>query len=850
MVCGIYSRAKLENMEYPPTQATRHTLPNGLNLILDPDPSAPVVSVQAWIATGSIHEGEKLGSGLSHFLEHMVFKGTRDFSADELARTVQAGGGHWNAYTTFDRTVYYIDGPSASLESFLKCLTGLVFFPTIPEAEFESEKDVIRREIDMGLDDPDNASTRLLLSTAFTVDARRHPVIGHRHLFDEISHPDLVSYHAAATPRTAPTSSSRATSIRKTPPPLSPPSPRTAASSPARSHTSSGTPASSAPRQGFDTFDVPTSRICLSWKTPAIGDPDIPAYEILAAILGRGRSARLYRALRERSELALEISAWTWNGPDETGLFAISAETPPEKRDALKAAIIGELNDLPASSLDDEIARAKRQIAASQFRQLTSASGRASDLASNWHEARDLDFTRAYLHEINTVTAADVRRVCSLLTENRLTFTSLDPEGRAPTAAARKTAKTRPAITTHTLSNGLRLALLPDHRVPVIHFQAAAAAGLPSETSSNNGLNQLLASTFTKGTRSRSAEEIALGMESLGASVSASAGNNALLLQAAGLAEDAPDILEMFADILIHPTFPQDGVEREKASQTAALHEALADPLHTCVSKLRHSRFAGKGYGLDLLGNLETLEKLGSPDLAAHHARHFNATNLTLAVAGDFDPARMIERIETHLGKLPPGKPWIPPQSAIADGCSVETRLPKKQAILAIGYPGSDVSGPHRHSLAFLNAHASDMAGPLFGRIREELGLAYRVGAGQFLGYDTGMFFFYLATSPQQFDLARSELTKEIEKIATDGIPDDVFESVRSTALSEVAIQQQSPSSNARHAALDLLFGHPADSHRMLPEIYANLTPRQIRETARTIFASEATVSIVRPEPE
>nr|MCU0751305.1 insulinase family protein [Akkermansiaceae bacterium] len=140
-------------MEYPPTAATVETLPNGLTVILDPDPTAPVVSAQIWVETGSMHEDRLLGSGVSHFLEHMVFKGTRDFDAEQLADTVQAAGGHWNAYTSFDRTVYYIDGPADSLPVFLKCLTGLVYFPVIPESEFEKEKDVIRREIDMGLDD-------------------------------------------------------------------------------------------------------------------------------------------------------------------------------------------------------------------------------------------------------------------------------------------------------------------------------------------------------------------------------------------------------------------------------------------------------------------------------------------------------------------------------------------------------------------------------------------------------------------------------------------------------------------------------------------------------------------------
>ncbi|MFN6095238.1 MAG: M16 family metallopeptidase, partial [Verrucomicrobiota bacterium] len=92
-------------MEYPATTATVETLPNGLTLILQPEPANPVISTQIWVETGSMHEDQHLGSGISHFLEHMVFKGTRDFDAGELAATVQSAGGHWNAYTSFDRTV-------------------------------------------------------------------------------------------------------------------------------------------------------------------------------------------------------------------------------------------------------------------------------------------------------------------------------------------------------------------------------------------------------------------------------------------------------------------------------------------------------------------------------------------------------------------------------------------------------------------------------------------------------------------------------------------------------------------------------------------------------------------------
>jgi zinc protease len=176
--------------------------------------------------------------------------------------------------------------------------------------------------------------------------------------------------------------------------------------------------------------------------------------------------------------------------------------------------------------------------------------------------------------------------------------------------------------------------------------------------------------------------------------------------------------------------------------------------------------------------------------------------------------------------------------------------LPKKQAILTIGFPGTSVSGKDRHPLAMIQEYASDMAGPLFTRIREELGLAYQVGATQFLGYDTGMFTFYLATAPDQLDLAQREFLAEIQKIAENGIPDEAFDRVRSTVLSGLAIQQQSPSSTARHVALDLLFGHSADQHRQLPAAYNALTASSVRETAVRIFSANPTVITVVPEAE
>ena len=136
---------------------------NGLTVLIKEDKSHPVVSLQYWVGTGSMNEGHWQGSGLSHLLEHLVFKGTAHFSGQELARKVQERGGHWNAYTSVNRTVYYIDGPAESWQIFLNLLTELVFFPTFPEDEMEREKEVVRREMAMYADDPDSVAYQLLM---------------------------------------------------------------------------------------------------------------------------------------------------------------------------------------------------------------------------------------------------------------------------------------------------------------------------------------------------------------------------------------------------------------------------------------------------------------------------------------------------------------------------------------------------------------------------------------------------------------------------------------------------------------------------------------------------------------
>src|SRR6185295_20176485 len=155
----------------PATNAQKWVLPNGLTIIVQEDRSAPVASVQAWCATGSIDEDQHLGAGLSHILEHMLFKGTKTQSANQIAQSIQDVGGYINAYTSFDRTVFWIDVPKDGVGTALEVLSDAMMNSALPPEEYKKEQEVIRREFAMGMDDPDRMASLLLFGTAY----QRHP---------------------------------------------------------------------------------------------------------------------------------------------------------------------------------------------------------------------------------------------------------------------------------------------------------------------------------------------------------------------------------------------------------------------------------------------------------------------------------------------------------------------------------------------------------------------------------------------------------------------------------------------------------------------------------------------------
>ncbi len=839
-------------MTFPTTTAHVDTLDPGLDIILDPTDGSPVISAQIWIETGSMHESALAGSGISHLLEHMVFKGTDRFSGEALSQEVQAAGGQWNAYTTFNRTVYYIDGPADSLDLFLSALMEMVFRPTFPEDEFEKEKDVIRREIAMGLDDPDSISSQLLFRTHFQKDHRRHPVIGHRHLFDNISYEEMKTYHHA---RYQPENcflvlsggfdQTQAKEIisREITKGLRPPR-QFPVMLPQE-------PAQIGERRSSQSFAIPTTHLSLAWPTPALTHQDTPALELLATILGGGRSTPLYRVLREEKELAIQVGAYTWIPPQGPGIFSIYTENAPENSPLIEQEILTQIQKICGEDLTHALDRARRQISAAQFKILTTASGRASDLASNWNNARNLNYTRDFLIELNSVTEGDIRRVSQkYLVPNRLSVTSLVPENHQQATQAKHTQTDHEAISEHTLSNGIRVILQRDPKIPVVYGQAVLKAGCLSESPTQAGINSLLASLLLKGTTSRTALEISETLENLGASLKPGAGNNTLAISSYCLRDDLPEVLDLLAEILQEPSFPADAIERERTSHIAHLKEALEDPASLAFREMRSKLWQGQGYGIPSSGTLDSLSALDRLAISAHHSKYFTAKNLVIALFGDLDPETVLADLEEKFSQIPSHEIDDFEQTVPSHSGQYEFSLAKEQAVLAIGYPGLAAHDPRRHSLELIDSWCSDMAGPLFTRIREELGLAYYVSSSIFLGLNTGLAAFYLGTAPDQLELASKELQGQIDQLVDTEIPEDILTRVKANAKARESLRNQSPGTRARMASLDVLLGQPADQHLKLAEHVENVTAKEIHELAQELFSRDrATIVTVSPSP-
>ncbi len=824
---------------------------NGLTLILRPDHSAPVVSAQAWCMTGSIDEGRWLGAGLSHVLEHMLFKGTKTRGPGRIDQEVQEAGGYMNAYTSFDRTVYYINVPNTGARVAVDILCDVMQHAALPPEDLAKELDVIRREMDMGNDDPNSRAGRRLFEVAYTKSPYRFTIIGYLDIFNQLKPEDIRAYYEA---RYVPNNmfyvvtgdfnaAEVEAQIRKAfagvpekplPPMVLPEEPKQVA-----------------PRVVIEEGSFELGHFHISWHIPDIRHADVPVLDVLAVLLGSGRSSRLFQEVREKKGVVHHADAWTYN-PGRPGLFGLSAVVDADKFEVARDAVLAEVERMKRDPIAPaELTKAMKQFIAATLSSKKTMQGQAQDLGSSWLGANDLNFSARYLAAVQRITPADLQRVArTYLTPENRTLYALLPNGTSPKEIAHVESSADNAAQMFELANGLRLLVKEDHRLPFVEFRAVLRGGVLAETPADNGITQLMSKMLMQGTTTRSAEQIALEIESVGGHMDAFGGNNSFGVNAEVMSSDFAVGLGLVADVLLNPTFPSVALEREREIQLAGIKARKDELLRLCGQLMRRTLFGETGYGLESIGSEASVERLPVAELKAFHQKLTVPGNCVLAIYGDVKATAVKAAVEKVFVGWKPGRAVEHSTFNIQHSTTKRASevCDKKQAVLVIGFAGTTMFSADRYALELLQEACSDLGSRLFLRIREKLGLAYYVGAQHFPGIVPGYFAFYAGTEPEKAKLVEEEMLKEAQLLCAEGLSAEELKRAKAKIIGQKKIARQELGSLAMTTALDELYGLGHAYSDTEDAKYEAVTAEQIKSAAQKYLRPElAVVAVISP---
>jgi zinc protease len=835
----------------PPNAAQFHTLSNGLEIIILEDHAHPLASVQFWVKAGSLHEEKWTGAGLAHLVEHMFFKGTTTRTAAQISQEIQARGGYVNAYTTFDRTVYWIEGVAEQVDGYLGILADMARNSNFDAGELVKEQEVIRREFAMDNDDPQSALQHLLQETAFREHPLRHPIIGHLEVFNQVGRDDVVAFvkrhyvpnncflvitGAVNTPTLLESIEKHYGSWQRRPyePVMMP-----------------DEPAQVATREARREFATDIARLSLAWQIPGDSPPHKHPHEVLRFVLGSGRSSRLNHLLREELGIAHWVGAGAWSALDR-GLFAVEAECDPEDLAQVEENIAKVIhNACEEGCKPDELDKAVRTTLSHQLRTRSTTRGMASSLAHSWMSVGNLNHDRAYLDRIGSLTVADIVQVArKYLVPQTLSRVSIHPPGSLETTTTTTTTHQREAVQSFTLSNGLTLLVGENPRLPLVSIRTQFLAGVPSETSTTGGVTQITAQMLSKGAGNRSAEQIGALLEDRGGSLQSSADVHRLFVGADVMKGDEALAMGLISDMLTAPTFPEKSLGTLKKRQVASIREEMEDPLTVALRRARKEIFAGLSYARTAMGTIESVQALDVAACKTHWQQTVQGKNGVISVFGDVKADEVRDQIERLFQAIPTGASHREQYGTLtptSEPSRHELTLDKEQGVLVLGFPTIGLEDDLAPVMHLIDEACSDMGSRLFNRIREEMGLAYYVGTQAFHALGAGAFYFYVGTDPAKLDLVETELLKEVADLAANGLQADEMERAKTTWKSSYLRGQQGNGSLADAFGWQQLNGRGYEHQLIQPEIISGITAEQVKAAAAKFFSAKPFVVRVKP---
>ena len=846
------------------------SLANGFKALVLPRSHAPVVVCDLYYPVGSFNEPPGK-TGLAHFVEHMLFKGTERFPKGQIDRLAFIAAGHSNAETGEDVTHYWFAFPSDRWEIALAVEADRMRGANFDPREVESERGIIVEERARDMDSPVGRLDQQHLAVSYLHHPYRNPILGWPDDLSQITVDDLRDfYHLHYRPDGA-----VLVVVGDVDPEEALDRIEANFGTIARGESPRPEPSPSEPRQtGRRDFSMAESesvaRALFGWHSVPRGHADGPALDVLSDLLACGRRSRLWDLLVEHERVASYVDA-SQEGARRAGQFLVQIESPAGIETSRVEAALREILDALADEgpTARELERSRHRLEAAWRWEQEDLAGLAAGLG----QVALWDDWRAWQAEHRAalaVTADDIRRVAATyLNESGLTVGwSLPKPARsvAVLSAGEIEAETAPGVPRPSappvierpislaipsggtkltdfkpqrvvLPNGLRLLSERRPGTGIVALELFIDAGLIREEKPGQGF--LTGRLLEEGTLTRSAEEIAAIIEDVGGTLELGSTGGSLRVRA----EDLPLAMELLADVTLRPKFPEEALTWAKRRIVAELQADRDDPAFRADQLFRGLVYGDHPYARDPRGAVREIGRLTLDDVKAHHARYFTADNAFLVAVGDFEPRTLASLVKTHFkgwasrGGTPFAIPKVSRESLTRSRIR-RVSQPGEQVHIVLGHLGVTRNHPDFDALAVLDhifGSGPGFTDRLSRIVRDELALVYSVGGGITDSADIvpGLFRVYAGSMPDSADRVVAAIMGQVEAMHAGEFSDEEVDRARRYVAGSWVFDYQTVEQRAERILELERWELGLDEPLNWPDRVARVTTKQVRQAAK-----------------
>ena len=832
-------------------------LENGLTVLVREDSRFPLVSVRLFVKAGSAWEKPE-EAGMSHLLEHMVFKGSKT-SGPGVDKRVENAGGSMNAYTSYDMTTYLTDLPAAKWKDAMTAVRDLAFDPLLRQADLDAEREVVIAEKKQRGDSPMTKLFQTALAHTLKGTPYETPVIGTEEALRGVT-PDMMRDYIRRRydPRDMVLSVAgdvkaseilaearmlfgnyRNNNVLKVEPSID--------------------PAMLAQGLVVDVEAGPWDKafVSLSFPLPGMKDELMPAADVLAHLLSGDDTALLPIRFRIDRPVVdnVSVSAMSF---ERAGAFMILAQLDADKVADYLRDMGKTLASLKASDFTDaQIARARLNLEDSYLRGLENIADIAETMGAEYFYDPSSVGGERYLAAVRGVSREQIQEVIDRwLRPDALTVAALVPQGEngnagvdadkakaalvqgwpeagsaVPSGETGKDAGKALKPEVIALGEGRTLVLLPDTSLPYVSATLSFSGGELLASDNEEGLASLTAAALPSGTKKRSLNDINVYLSDRASGLSAGSGLRSFSVRMDAPSRFAPEVFSLMKEVLEEPAFRNEDVERVKREQIASIVSSEQSAMGLLGRNLRHVLFDSGSYAHRTEGDPAVVAKYTAKDVAAFWNRQ-KVRPWVLSVAGDFDRAQ----VESFVKSLP-----VPSEKALESTAPVWTgekvwsmTLPgRNQAVYLMLFPTVGSDAADRAALRLLSECLGGFTGKLYQELREKQSLGYSVFPVDWAGKDTGFLAFGIIASPENLDKAKASFEAIVRDLQEHPLPEETLARAKAVAEADFYRARQSRAMRAGEGAANVLDGHDLDYGRQRLEAMKAVDAATLRDVAR-----------------